>query len=68
MPFDGRYKLIVYHTHDIVELFDLNEDPGEFDNLFYEDGNEALKSRLIYRHMNRLANASDQGVARVQYN
>ncbi|SEK11155.1 Arylsulfatase [Marinovum algicola] len=67
MTFDGRYKLVVYHTHDICELFDLEADPGEFTNLYYDGASDELRHKLIYRHMNRVANASDQGVARVIY-
>ena len=29
---DERYKLIVYHGYDLGELYDLQVDPGEFDN------------------------------------
>jgi arylsulfatase A-like enzyme len=29
MLFDGRYKLIVYHGHQIGELYDLEQDPKE---------------------------------------
>ena len=31
---DRRYKLVRYHGHDLGELFDLQEDPGEFNNLW----------------------------------
>ena len=34
MYFDGRYKIVAYHNHDLGELYDLAEDPGEFDNLW----------------------------------
>lgn len=34
MTFDGRHKLISYHGHNLFELFDLENDPGEFDNLW----------------------------------
>jgi arylsulfatase A-like enzyme len=54
MTFDGRYKLVSYYGHNLFELFDLEEDPGEFDNLwddpryrdlrweFYRKQNDAL--------------------------
>ena len=31
---DERYKLVVYHGHEIGELFDLERDPDEFENLW----------------------------------
>ena len=45
MSFDGRYKLVLYHSHDIGELFDLEADPGEFENLF---GKSELVSLPVY--------------------
>mgnify|MGYP002851419122 CR=1 FL=1 len=44
---DRRHKLVVYHGHEIGELFDLEEDPWEFDNLWDDPGSAALKSRLL---------------------
>lgn len=38
MTFDGRYKMISYHSHNLFELFDLKEDPGEFVNLWDDPG------------------------------
>ena len=65
MTFDGRYKLVLYHSHDIGELFDLENDPGEFDNLFYEDEFGSLREKLILRHANRYARTVDAGTERV---
>jgi arylsulfatase A-like enzyme len=36
----GRYKLIYYYTTNEWELFDLQRDPDEMDNLFTEEGME----------------------------
>jgi len=55
MTFDGRHKLILYHSHDIGELFDLDTDPGEFDNLFDLPEVADLQARLILRHVNAWA-------------
>ena len=33
---DERYKLVVYHTHDKGELYDLENDPWEFENLWHD--------------------------------
>ncbi|MEM7776993.1 MAG: sulfatase-like hydrolase/transferase [Pseudomonadota bacterium] len=65
MTFDGRYKLVVYHSHDIGELFDLATDPGEFDNRFYDPDWRELRDRLILRHLNRFARTLDAGEERV---
>ena len=65
MTFDGRYKLVLYHSHDIGELFDLATDPGEFDNLFDDPGHRELRDRLILRHANRFARSLDAGEERV---
>ena len=55
MTFDGRYKLILYHSHAIGELFDLQTDPGEFDNLFGQPQVAALQADLVLRHVNAWA-------------
>ena len=34
MYFDGRYKMIVHHDDPVSELYDLETDPQEFDNLW----------------------------------
>ncbi|MFW5788292.1 MAG: sulfatase [Halanaerobiales bacterium] len=34
MYFDGKYKIIVYHTLDTGELYDLEQDPDEYNNLW----------------------------------
>ena len=49
MYFDGRYKIVLYHNHSIGELFDLAEDPGEFDNLWDHEGASHLRADLVRR-------------------
>ena len=60
-----RFKQVVYHGHGLGELFDLETDPGEFDNLW----DEAKMSRVRHEHMvmnfDALAMASDVGSPRV---
>lgn len=34
MYFDGRYKMVIHHNDPISELYDLQNDPNEFDNLW----------------------------------
>lgn len=47
MYFDGRYKIAVHHNQAIGELYDLEQDPDEFDNLWDSPNHEALRNRLI---------------------
>jgi arylsulfatase A-like enzyme len=51
MSFDGRFKLVSYYGHDLFELFDLEEDPDEFDNL-WDDPRYRDKRWEIYRKQN----------------
>ena len=49
MHFDGRYKLIVYHNHQLGELYDLETDPGEFEDLWDSAAHKGLKLELLGR-------------------
>ena len=49
MHFDGRYKLIVYHNQHLGELYDLEADPGEFDDLWDSPVHQVRKSELLQR-------------------
>ncbi|MFB3040907.1 MAG: sulfatase [Candidatus Poribacteria bacterium] len=44
---DNRYKLTVYYNRDYGELFDLQQDPGEINNLWNQTDYAALKAELI---------------------
>jgi len=44
---DRRYKITVYKNRDYGELFDLHEDPGEFNNLWKNEGSRGIKKRLL---------------------
>ena len=58
---DRRYKLVRYHGHDLGELFDLQEDPGEFDNLWHDPAYAAVRLDLLQRSFDALAFAVDTG-------
>lgn len=47
MYHDGRYKLSLYHDHHLGELYDLQHDPWEFEDLFNSANHQAIKHRLI---------------------
>ena len=45
---DQRYKLSVYHGHNLGELYDLEDDPWEFNDLWDDPGYQKIKNDLIY--------------------
>ncbi len=65
MCFDGRYKTIVYHGLDLGELFDLQKDPGEFDNRWNDPDLSELKPALLHRHLDAIMATSSAGVERI---
>lgn len=64
MIFDGRHKLVVYHGHDVGELYDLWEDPGEFRNLWNSPGALPLKCSLMKRIFDAVMLVTDEGQPR----
>ncbi|MBZ0297375.1 MAG: sulfatase-like hydrolase/transferase [Anaerolineae bacterium] len=62
---DRRYKLVVYHGQDVGELFDLESDPGEFDNLWDNPAYTGIKLDLMKRSFDSLALAVDVGPKQV---
>ena len=58
---DRRYKLVVYHGHPMGELFDLQEDPGEFNNLWDDPAYAGIRFDLLKQSFDALAFAVDLG-------
>jgi arylsulfatase len=54
MVFDGRWKSVVYHGHRIGELYDLHDDPGEFDNLWDVPAARDLKAERLKAHLDAM--------------
>lgn len=46
---NDRYKLTTYFNQSYGELFDLQEDPGEINNLWNEPESQNLKAELIHK-------------------
>ena len=43
-----RYKLSIYHGHNLGELYDLENDPWEFEDLWDHPNHQSLKHDLIH--------------------
>lgn len=63
MVFDGRWKSIVYHGHSLGEIFDIKNDPGEFDNLW---GDVGLRAERLKLHLDALAATVFAGPPRIE--
>ncbi|MEM7029156.1 MAG: sulfatase-like hydrolase/transferase, partial [Chloroflexota bacterium] len=48
---DERYKITVYYNQDYGEIFDLQEDPGEINNLWSQPEYAELKAGLMTKFM-----------------
>ena len=61
-----RYKLVVYHRDNLGELFDLESDPYEFDNLWDDPAAAGIKHRLILESFNdHVMKTTDVGSKRI---
>ncbi len=48
---DERYKLTIYYNRDYGELFDLEQDPGELENLWSRPERQELKKELLLKFL-----------------
>jgi arylsulfatase A-like enzyme len=62
---DRRYKLATYHGSQYGELYDLDEDPNEFDNLWEQPEHQALKHELIKKSFDATVVIGDPGPPRI---
>ena len=44
---NDRYKLVVYHGSEYGELYDLEQDPDEFNNLWFDDAKSKVRMQLL---------------------
>ena len=61
---DGRYKMCIYHGHDIGELYDLEQDPGEFQNLWNDPAAVSLKLEILKKHFDAMMATNSAGIPR----
>jgi len=64
MSFDGRYKMVTYRGHSLGELYDLENDPGEFEDLWTKADCRDLKLAVLERHVDAIMGAISSGPGR----
>ena len=64
MYFDGRYKSVIYHGHDLGELYDLEQDPRECCDLWNDESSATLKAGIVLKHFDAIMATSGAGIQR----
>lgn len=62
---DAQYKLVLYHGHNLGELYDLEADPNEFDNLWDQSDMQEIKLQLMQRSFDASILGMDRGPERI---
>lgn len=60
-----RWKLVVYHGSDCGELYDMKNDPDEFNNLWEDPAAQDVKNELIKRSFDASITITDPGPRRI---
>jgi arylsulfatase len=58
---DERYKLVVYHGYDLGELYDLQNDPNEHENLWGDPDSMTIKMDLMKKSFDSSVMITDWG-------
>ena len=64
MYFDGQYKVCVYQRHNVGEIYDIENDPGEFNNLWNSPSFLTKKTELLHKAYSGYLSTSDAGIRR----
>ncbi len=56
-----NHKLVIYHGHNLGELFDMQKDPHEFNNLWDDPAHAELRFKLMKTAFDEAAYATDLG-------
>ena len=62
---EPKYKCAIYHGHDYGELYDLEKDPWEHDNLWESEEHRLIRERLLRTALDTLAFSIDLGTRRI---
>jgi arylsulfatase A-like enzyme len=62
---NDRFKLVLYHGHEIGELYDLERDPGEYENLWGRPEVASLQAELTKQLFDAVMLATDPGQPRI---
>lgn len=62
---DERFKLVEYHGHEMGELFDLKNDPNEFNNLWDDPDYHDVRFRMMRKMFDQTARSIDIGPERI---
>jgi arylsulfatase len=54
-----RYKIVVHHSFELGELYDLTADPNETCNRWFDAAHPSIQSELLLRTCDRIAQTAD---------